>query len=302
MSQESVEAAPAKAPQTSVGEAAQASQEELPFVIMELADCKYGLSSGHVREMLVLPAVTPMQKVAAYVRGVINLRGKVVPLVDMRVRLGLPTFSSESRATVELLREREKDHVRWIEELENSVKEDREFKGEVDPTRCAFGRWYAEFSTNNQLLAMQLRKFDGPHRAVHGLARRVAGLRTEGNAGEALNIIRATHDTELAELRNLFETTCRLIEETSREIALVLEREGRLFAISVDAVATVERIRPETIEEPPPLPSGAGQESPVVKLARRVKDDEVVSIIDPAKIMPGCDEAVLAEAPAAETD
>ena len=260
-------------------------QEELPYVIMELAECKYGLSSGHVREMLVLPEITPMQKVSEYIRGVINLRGKVVPVVDLRVRLGLPPFATESAGLIDMLKEREQEHVKWVDELEASVKEDREFKGEKDPTRCAFGQWYQQFTSNNQLLSMQLKKFDAPHRTIHNLAHHVAELRAANDHEQAAEVVKNARDRELAELQHLFETTYRLVEESSREIALVLEQAGRLFAISVDAVATVERIRPETIEEPPPLPRGSGEESPVVKLARRSRDDEVVSIIDPARIL-----------------
>ena len=43
----------------------------------------------HVREIIAIQEITPLPRVPEYVRGVINLRGKIIPVVDLRMRLNL---------------------------------------------------------------------------------------------------------------------------------------------------------------------------------------------------------------------
>ena len=62
-----------------------ASQEVLTFTI---GDQYYGLDLLSVREIRAWTDVTPLPNTPPFVRGVINLRGAVVPIFDLRVRLG----------------------------------------------------------------------------------------------------------------------------------------------------------------------------------------------------------------------
>ena len=49
----------------------------------------YGIAVLKVREIIRLQKITPVPQVPAYVKGVINLRGRVIPVVDLRVKFGL---------------------------------------------------------------------------------------------------------------------------------------------------------------------------------------------------------------------
>lgn len=53
-----------------------------------------------VREIIRMLAVTPVPHSATHVRGVVNLRGKVVPVIDLRVRLGYPERPYEERTCI----------------------------------------------------------------------------------------------------------------------------------------------------------------------------------------------------------
>jgi purine-binding chemotaxis protein CheW len=48
------------------------------------------VSIEHVREILEVTRLTPLPRTPAFVRGVMNLRGAVVPVIDLAARLGLP--------------------------------------------------------------------------------------------------------------------------------------------------------------------------------------------------------------------
>ena len=46
----------------------------------------YGIDVLQVREIIRRPAITPVPQMPAHVRGVINLRGKIIPVMDLRLR------------------------------------------------------------------------------------------------------------------------------------------------------------------------------------------------------------------------
>lgn len=76
----------AMAAETAAGADATATGQYLTFV---LAGEEYGVDILRVQEIRGWSAVTPIPNVPAYVQGVLNLRGTVVPIVDLRLRLGM---------------------------------------------------------------------------------------------------------------------------------------------------------------------------------------------------------------------
>ncbi len=65
---------------------AQASGPQRQLVVFDLETERYGLDIGAVREIIKLQAVTAVPRTPDFVEGVINLRGKVIPVVDLRKR------------------------------------------------------------------------------------------------------------------------------------------------------------------------------------------------------------------------
>lgn len=59
------------------------------YLTFALGDEMYGLDILHVQEIKGLGPITPIPNTAAAIRGVINLRGMIVPVVDLRRHLGL---------------------------------------------------------------------------------------------------------------------------------------------------------------------------------------------------------------------
>ena len=60
------------------------------YLTFTLAEELFALDIAKVREVLDFTTVTRVPQTPDYMRGVINLRGSVVPVVDMRLKLGLP--------------------------------------------------------------------------------------------------------------------------------------------------------------------------------------------------------------------
>ena len=60
------------------------------IVVFQLENEYYGADISVVREVVPLQRVTRVPRTPPYVEGVINLRGRVIPVIDLRRRLGLP--------------------------------------------------------------------------------------------------------------------------------------------------------------------------------------------------------------------
>ncbi len=59
------------------------------FLTFFLAGEEYGLEILKVHEIIGLMAITPVPRTPDFIKGVINLRGKVIPIVDLRLKLGM---------------------------------------------------------------------------------------------------------------------------------------------------------------------------------------------------------------------
>ncbi|RMF81279.1 MAG: purine-binding chemotaxis protein CheW [Planctomycetota bacterium] len=60
------------------------------YLTFRLATEEYGVEILKVREIIGLMEITSVPQVPEFVRGVINLRGKVIPVVDLRLKFGMP--------------------------------------------------------------------------------------------------------------------------------------------------------------------------------------------------------------------
>ena len=65
--------------------------DERQLVVFQLGGELYGVEISRVHEIIRLQTVTRVPRAPAFVEGVINLRGKVIPVVDLRRRFGLPS-------------------------------------------------------------------------------------------------------------------------------------------------------------------------------------------------------------------
>lgn len=75
---------------------------ESQFVIFKLDSEYYGIKIDNVETIERIMELTRVPKTQSYIKGVINLRGEIVPIIDLRERLGLEKkeYDSETRIIV----------------------------------------------------------------------------------------------------------------------------------------------------------------------------------------------------------
>ncbi len=254
------------------------------WILCRLGNRLCGFPSESVREMLALPEIRSVPGSPDCVRGVINLRGKILPIVDLRRRLGMETARDEAEALVALMQQREQDHRNWVAELEASVREKRDFKLTTDPHKCAFGRWYDAYHSENIQVAALLRKFDEPHRNIHRMGIGVLDALSRADMTAVEEILNRGRRLDLARIIGLFEELRATIRDTHRETAVVLAESGSTFAVSVDAVESVERLKEGTIEPLPQIVASTGDRL-AGGVGRRTRNDELVLLLDTEKVL-----------------
>ena len=59
------------------------------FLTFKLGEESYGVAVLKIREIIRMQKITPVPQMPHYVKGVINLRGKVIPVIDMRLKFSI---------------------------------------------------------------------------------------------------------------------------------------------------------------------------------------------------------------------
>ena len=70
------------------------------FLTFLLAEESYGVEVLRIREIIRMQKITPVPQMPAHVKGVINLRGKVIPVVDLRLKFNLNAEEATERTCV----------------------------------------------------------------------------------------------------------------------------------------------------------------------------------------------------------
>jgi len=70
------------------------------YLTFTLAEEDYGISIKKIREIIGMMPVTKVPRVDAFVKGVINLRGKVIPVIDLRLRFGMEEIEPTDRTCI----------------------------------------------------------------------------------------------------------------------------------------------------------------------------------------------------------
>ncbi len=70
------------------------------YLSFRLSKEEYGVSILRVREIIGMVAVTPLPRTPSHVRGVINLRGRIIPVIDLRLRFGMAAATATNETCI----------------------------------------------------------------------------------------------------------------------------------------------------------------------------------------------------------
>lgn len=109
------------------------------YLTFTLADEEYGIGILKVREIIGMMPVTSVPQTPDFVKGVINLRGKVIPVIDLRLRFGMePSDYTERTCIIVVEIQGEAGNI-LIGSVVDTVSEVLNIKGEDIEDTPAFG-------------------------------------------------------------------------------------------------------------------------------------------------------------------
>jgi purine-binding chemotaxis protein CheW len=125
------------------------ASETTQFIVIKLGDEQYGIDIKYIDNIVRMQHITRVPKVDAYLKGVINLRGEVIPVMSLRIKMGLgPDVESKSSRIIILKMEQQGtigvivDEVKEVVTLETDQIEKIAYdsKDEKDTFLCGIGK------------------------------------------------------------------------------------------------------------------------------------------------------------------
>ncbi|TGN19978.1 chemotaxis protein CheW [Leptospira idonii] len=111
------------------------------FLIFSLADRSYGIEIKNITEIVGMQTITEIPDMPSFVKGVINLRGKVIALIDVRERFKMPFVGYDDKTCVIILNVNQQlvglivDTVKEVIKIQDSHMEDAPRFGEQEGNR-----------------------------------------------------------------------------------------------------------------------------------------------------------------------
>ena len=123
--------------------------ETTQFIVIKLGDEQYGIDIKFIDNIVRMQHITRVPKVDSYLKGVINLRGEVIPVMSIRIKMGLePDVETKSSRIIILKLEQQGtigvivDEVKEVVTLDNDQIERMAYDSKDDKNKflCGIGK------------------------------------------------------------------------------------------------------------------------------------------------------------------
>jgi len=223
-------------------------RHELPWLIFTLCGNAYAVNSKYVSGILMPPEVTPLPEAADIYKGLVDIRGDVFPLLEVRKLFRFKTIEEECADFNSMINGAKEAHINWVNELKRYVNEKDAFLMATEPTKCAFGKWYYDYtaSVSNISAAASLSKIEEPHKLFHQAADTVIKLIKEDKSGS--NDARIKESLALATERYvpiilaLLDETKQAYRSSYRETVVTLSNGEETLGLLLDEVLGVDKV------------------------------------------------------------
>lgn len=223
--------------------------KDLPWLIFTLSSNCYAINSKFVNGILMPPETTPLPEAPDIYKGLIEIRGEVFPLLEMRKLFHFKSIEAECSGFEDYLNKFKDAHINWVNSLKNCVEKKEKFMLETDPTKCAFGKWYHEYmkthksdnSVNRALL-----KIDAPHRLLHESAITIRDLMRDNSDGvkdaDIIKILNTCTEDFMPLILGLMNEAIQGYKDLFREVVVHLSNGQDSIGLLVDEVLAIDSV------------------------------------------------------------
>jgi purine-binding chemotaxis protein CheW len=119
--------------------------ETAQYITFKLGDELFAINVAQVREVLELSLITKVPSAPDYMRGVINVRGKATPVVDLRLKFGLPKTNDTVHSRIVVMELELDGETTVVGGIADSVHEVIELEpSQINPPPRIAMRWRTE--------------------------------------------------------------------------------------------------------------------------------------------------------------
>ena len=115
------------------------AEREGKYLTFRLNNEEYGIGILKIKEIIGMMPITTVPQTPEFVKGVINLRGKVIPVVDLRLRFGMDTIDYTERTCIIVVEIEGESGTVMIGIVVDAVSEVLNIKGEDIEETPTFG-------------------------------------------------------------------------------------------------------------------------------------------------------------------
>ncbi|NMC20141.1 MAG: chemotaxis protein CheW [Thermogutta sp.] len=114
----------------------------LQLVSFRLGQEEYAVEITKVQEIILMGEITKVPQTPAYIKGLINLRSSVIPIVDLRLRFGLPPQDGTDETRIMVVNVRGKTIGIIVDAVSEVLRISRDQIAPPPPTVAGLGREY----------------------------------------------------------------------------------------------------------------------------------------------------------------
>ena len=131
--------------------------ERVQYIVIKLGNEQYGIDIKYVDNIVRMQSITRVPHVPNYIKGVINLRGEVIPVLNLRLKMNLPEVENTHASRIIILKMEQYgllgfivDEVREVVTLSEHQIEKTAYDGTEEKQNFVFGVG----KNNNELISL----------------------------------------------------------------------------------------------------------------------------------------------------
>lgn len=257
------------------------ASEEEQLVSFRVGDDEYAFDIAKVSEILKVNRISAVPNVPEYVLGLFTIRNNLMPILDMRGLLGMPSLIAEMHTRLDRFLASEE---KWISTLVNSLESDKKFSGNLDAKKTGLGQWLEGYNTSSVKLEFIVKRLKREQADVYAAGRKLVESDARTTA-EKLD-----HSRE--QFQALYQVMANTIKELKDGIAvhiredqrtMVVECESMTIGFLVDWVDEVLRIPRSAIDKTPAM--AASQKKELKNVAKLDNGERLIMIMDESSLV-----------------
>ncbi|MBF0378863.1 MAG: chemotaxis protein CheW [Desulfamplus sp.] len=265
--------------------------EEEQLVSFRVADDEYAFDIAKVSEILKVSRISAVPNVPDYVLGLFTIRNHLLPILDMRRLLGLPTLISERQ---EMLEQAVESENRWAEDILNSLESGKKFSGTFDSKKTTFGIWLESYNTSSVELELVAKRLKRERTELYSVGKKLMESAISSNKGAIDSEVVSNADA--LQIREQFNALSKGVSSTIKEFkekmaahiredqrTMVVECESMTIGFLVDWVDEVLRIPKSVIDKTPAM--AASRKKEIKSVAKLDSGDRLIMIMDESALV-----------------